>query len=83
MISNERMKLRTMDPPGAAPLVTADWVAWYLGTTRARVYQMCMAGLIPHTRLGRALRFSLASIVAWSANGGSDYPGGWRKEVVE
>ena len=75
------MTVRTVG--NMTPLVTAECVAMYLGVSKARVYQACHEGLLPHVRLGRSLRFSPDELAAWADNNGSSYPGGWRKEVVE
>ena len=63
-------------------LVTAHWVAGYLGVSRARVYELCREGLLPHVALGRSRRFSPREVVAWAEGGGKSYPGGWRREEV-
>ena len=63
-------------------LVTAHWVAGFLGVTRARVYELCREDLLRHCRLGRSIRFSPQQVVAWAESGGESYPGGWRKEEV-
>ncbi len=63
-------------------LVTAQWVAGYLGVSRARVFELCREDLMPHTRLGRSLRFSPRQVIAWAESGGKGYPGKWRREVV-
>ena len=68
-----------VDRPG---LVTAHWVAAYLGVSRARIFEMCREDILVHTRLGRSLRFSPQQVIAWAENGGKSYPGGWRKEEV-
>jgi excisionase family DNA binding protein len=66
----------------AACLANAIQVAWYLQTSRARVYELCRSGMLPHTKVGRQLRFSPARIIAWVENGGAALPGGWRKEAA-
>ena len=66
-----------------APLATAGQVAWYLNITSTRVYEACRAGLIPHVRIGRSIRFSRAEITAWVERGGTPHPGGWRREPVQ
>ncbi len=67
------------DGPG---LVTAQWVAGYLGVSQARVFALCREGLLRHARLGRSIRFCPQQVVAWAESGGKSYPGGWRKEHV-
>lgn len=67
------------DRPG---LVTAQWVAEYLGVSRARVYKLCREGLLGPVKLGRHYRFSPGQVIAWAESGGESYPGGWRKEPV-
>lgn len=65
-----------------APLTTVEPVARYLGVSEARVYELCREELIPHTRIGRSIRFSPAAVMRWAKSGGSTYPGGWRKGAV-
>ena len=66
-----------------SPLVSVEWVAWYLGVTKARVWELTRADLIPHTTIGRRRAYSRSAIIAWAESGGSTYPGGWRREVAE
>ena len=63
-------------------LVTAHWVAAYLGVSRARVYKLCHEGLLDPVKLGRSIRFSPRAVVVWAESGGKSYPGGWRREPV-
>jgi excisionase family DNA binding protein len=48
-------------------LLTAHEVAELLGVKASWVYEQARARRIPHLRLGRYPRFSLSSIVAWTA----------------
>ena len=66
--------------PIVSPLVSVGPVAQYLGVTRAVCYELCRSGILPHVRVGRRIRFSPEAILDWVADGGSGYPGGWRKE---
>ena len=66
-----------------SPLVSVGWVAWYLGVTKARVWELCRPDRIPHTKVGeKSYRFSTSEIIAWAESGGSTEPGAWREEVV-
>ena len=66
------------------PLVNADWVAWYLGVSRARVWELCRQDRIPHTKVGeKSYRFSRSDIIAWAGSGGSTEPGAWREEEAQ
>ena len=46
-------------------LLTVDEAAKYLGLARNTVYINCRAGLIPHFKVGAALRFDLDELRAW------------------
>ena len=76
------MKTKEPETPDSISLVTAHWVAGYLGVSKARIFELCREDLLPHTRLGRRLRFSPGQVIAWAEGGGKGYPGGWRKEDV-
>ena len=80
MNNRERTTAPEQDVVG---LVTAHWVAAYLGVSKARIFEMCREDLLCHTRLGRSLRFSPRQVIAWAESGGKSYPGGWRREPVQ
>lgn len=61
-------------------LIGAEQVALRLGRTKARVYELCRAGLLPHVKLGRAVAFDSDALEQWIADGGSALPGGWKRE---
>ena len=83
METRERTTAPEQDGGDGPRLVTAHWVAAYLGVSRARVYELCREGLLPNVVLGRSRRFSPREVVAWVENGGKSYPGGWRRDPVE
>lgn len=49
------------------------------GTIRAHVN----AGLIPHVRLGRLLRFPVPELQDWEHGGGRGFARGWRRSPQE
>jgi excisionase family DNA binding protein len=53
------------DHVGPSPLLEADDVARYTGMTADWVYREVRARRMPHTRLGRYVRFRRESIDAW------------------
>ena len=67
---------------GIEGLVGADWASAYLRVTKARVYELCREGDLPHVKLLRRYRFSPRKVIAWAEAGGCALPGGWRKEPV-
>lgn len=67
---------------GLPPLVSAPPVAEYLGVTKPQLYALCRSGIVPHTRVGRSIRFSPSAIVMWAESGGSSYPCVSRKDGV-
>lgn len=56
--------------------VVAEW----LDVSEQRLYEMVRQDLIPHTKMGRNIRFDRAAIAEWIKGGGTPLPGGWRKE---
>ena len=82
MATKERTTALGQDGGDRPALVTVHWVARYLGVSKARIFEMCREDLLPHTRLGRSLRFSPRQVIAWAESGGKGYPGGWRKGGV-
>ncbi len=60
-------------------LVKVGWVAEFLDVPGKGVFQMCRQGIIPHTRIGRRVRFSKKQIEDWSRKGGKALAGGWRR----
>ena len=52
------------------PLWDTRELAQRLGIHRTRLYALVRKGLIPHVRIGRAIRFDPASIRAWEQSGG-------------
>ena len=49
-----------------AELITANQVASELGLSRYTVYKMANSGVMPCYRLGRAVRFDLQEVRAWT-----------------
>ncbi len=52
------------------PLWDARHLALRLGIHRNRLYLLVRTGLIPHLRIGRAVRFDPDAIRAWERAGG-------------
>lgn len=48
-------------------------VATLLNLPEKRVYLLAAAGLLPHVRLGRSIRFNEAALTAWLEAGGAGY----------
>lgn len=66
-------------PDAAAPItgrmLRVAAVAELLDLPEKRVYELVRAGVLPHVRLGRSIRFNSAELEAWIAAGGAGYPG--------
>jgi len=70
-----------MPDNAAAPvLLHAPEASRITGIPTARLYSLARAGLVPHTRLGRSVRFDCDALIAFLRNGGRAYPGGWRRQ---
>jgi excisionase family DNA binding protein len=54
-------------------LLDVEEVASVLGVGRWRVYELARAGVVPHVRLGRSVRFSEDLLRAWIEAGGSGF----------
>ena len=54
--------------------LTAQEAAKYLGYAIGTLYNKCVAGEIPHLRLGRNLRFRHADLDKWVREQNSEYP---------
>jgi excisionase family DNA binding protein len=52
-------------------LETAEWIAERLGIPKHRVYELVRADAIPHTRLGRSVRFNPDRVAEWVDGGGT------------
>jgi len=61
----------------------ASEVAEILQISRARVYELAREGILPHTKLGRQIRFSKDQLEEFIKNGGKALPGGWKWENDE
>ena len=68
-------------PTEVSPLVGVRAVAAYLGISEAQLYQACRDDIVPHVKIGRRTKFQPEAIMDWVANGGSSFPGGWKKEA--
>lgn len=53
-------------------LATAKEVAAATGLSLPRVYELARLGYMPVIRLGRSMRFDLATVAAWLRGGGTD-----------
>lgn len=49
-------------------------VAERLDLPERRVYELVRAGVLPHVRVGRSIRFDLDAIEKWIGEGGAGYP---------
>ncbi len=61
----------TIDSSTLPRLLTAKDVSTQTGIPQESVYRFAKAGLIPHVRIGRAVRFSPKAIEAWIESGGA------------
>lgn len=59
-------------PLSAAQLLTPDDLAARWQVPRSHVYGLARAGRVPRVRLGRYVRFRLADVELFEADGGSD-----------
>jgi excisionase family DNA binding protein len=57
--------------PELPRLLTAAELASVLGVPRWRLYELTRAGLLPHIRLGRAVRYDPERVNAWLHDGGT------------
>lgn len=53
-----------------------DYPAKLLGTSQARIWEMCRNGLIPCVRLGRRYKFDPDKLERWIESGGTGLEGG-------
>jgi excisionase family DNA binding protein len=53
-------------------LLTADDLARRWSVPPAHVYRLCREGKLPHVKLGRYRRFSLAAVTEFENSGGTD-----------
>jgi len=56
-------------------------VADVLQVPKARVYELCRRGLLPHIRLGRQIRIPMVVLDKFIEDGGKALPGGWKWEA--
>lgn len=60
---------------GARPrMLRCKAVAEMLDLPEQRVYILAREGVLPHVKVGRAIRFNEAELEEWIAAGGSSYP---------
>jgi len=60
--------------------LTAEEVAEIFNVSRARIYELCRQGFLPHIKLGRQIRFNKQALEEFMRKGGKSLPGGWRWE---
>lgn len=51
-------------------------VAGMLDLPEKRIYELVRAGVLPHVRVGRSIRFNADTLSAWIEAGGSGYAEG-------
>ncbi len=57
-----------LNPPDEADVLDVPQVAALLRVGRNSVYSLVARNQIPHRRLGKAIRFSRAAVMAWLAS---------------
>jgi excisionase family DNA binding protein len=62
-------------------LLRVSEAAEWLDLSEYQVLAYARAGIIPHVRLGRQVRFDPAALEEFINNGGKSYPGGWKREA--
>ena len=62
---------------GAAllPMLTAEQVAEVLAVPQHRVYELTRRGVLPHTRIGRQVRYDAERLREWIDSGGTEDTG--------
>ena len=55
-----------------APMLTAQAVAEILAVSQHRVYELTRRGVLPHTRIGRQVRYDPERLRAWIDAGGTE-----------
>jgi len=61
-------------------LLDAKEVAEILSVSKARVYELTRRHLIPHTHIGRQVRYDPDSLAEWVRAGGQSLGSAWRNE---
>lgn len=64
----ETIELR---PSAPRTLARVNWVVERLGVSRQRVYELTRAGVLPHVRLGRSVRYDPEAVERWIEQGGT------------
>jgi excisionase family DNA binding protein len=64
-------------------LIDAKEVSKILAVSPARVYELTRRHLIPHTHIGRQVRYDPAILMEWIRNGGQALDGGWKYEPAD
>lgn len=72
-----------MIEPNTPTLIQANEAAARLGVSLQRIYELTRLGLVPAVRLGRSIRFDPQQLEAYISDGGSTWPGGWRRGAVD
>ena len=62
-------------------LLTIEKVAFRLGITEARGYELARTNILPVVRLGRQIRIDPDALEEFIKKGGQALPGGWKKEA--
>ena len=55
-----------------APMLMAQAVAEILAVSQHRVYELTRRGVLPHTRIGRQVRYDPERLRAWIDAGGTE-----------
>lgn len=64
------------DRPLSSRMLRVAAVAGMLDLPEKRVYELVRAGVLPHVRVGRSIRFNADTLTAWIQAGGSGYAEG-------
>lgn len=67
------LELKTVEIINA--LMDVEKVSAYLGIPKSTVYTLSMKGKIPHSHIGKLLRFRKSDIDDWLSEGGCDGKG--------
>lgn len=62
--------------PLSSRMLRVAAVAGMLDLPEKRVYELVRAGVLPHVRVGRSIRFNADTLTAWIQAGGSGYAEG-------
>lgn len=64
------------DRPLSSRMLRVAAVAGMLDLPEKRIYELVRAGVLPHVRVGRSIRFNAETLAAWIEAGGAGYDNG-------